>query len=603
MDPASLALGTAGLLLQSFNAAVGCVQAIRNFRDASDQNDLLNCQLYIEQYNLTAWGRRCGLTEGLLSQYMPLEETQAIALMVIRNMLDLISETEKLREKYGMNYVPTTDVDTSSLVQQGFGRFIGRQISFPISDSISALRLPPEPSSPHRPSIILPADEEVFRKSIEKGKNAMGFMRRCQWVVSDTKKFEELVKYLNYFNTSLDKLVDYKSYPLPTMEIDLLSNSSETDLSTIERAGASMGLHPELSMLATMRSRVLQSETSPSPMVRSHPTRPQRRLRIELGQLNRQAVSLAGRQTRERAVFQPSHGHSQNVVVEWRQFQSNLTPYTRDATIKRAEGLAVILQKRPRRVGNDIFRILNCVGYCITDEEIGYVFEMPISANPFENPISLLEMLDDQEPADGDVRPPGQIDSPPLEQRFALMQTLCKSLWWLHLGNVVHKGIRSENVIFFKHNGETSVRLTEPYITGFDHSRPDGPDDLTITKAALGTEQKQYRHPDAESSMSQRSTKIHDLYSLGLVLMEISHWLKLRDLIKAENADQFRDQLFNECGPVEDLAHIMGTRLRGIVYRCLRGNFDLDLDDDVSAEALQAAFLKEVVGEIMKCTV
>lgn len=199
--------------------------------------------------------------------------------------------------------------------------------------------------------------------------------------------------------------------------------------------------------------------------------------------------------------------------------------------------------------------------------------------------------------------PPEQIDSPPLEQRFLLMQVLCKSIYYLHLGELVHKGIRSENVIFFRQELDNSIRISEPYITGFDHSRPDGPNDVTTIKAALSPEEDRYRHPMASTSMSRRSTKIHDLYSLALVLMEIAHWVKLKDLVGYRNGEAVMTYVLSDEGPVKEIDYIAGTRLRDLVYRCLRGRFDVNLDDQNSAGLLQDIFLRDIVGGIMKCSV
>lgn len=120
----------AGLLMQAFTTAIDCMDAMRNCQDAGDQSDVLNCMLYIEQYNLESWGRRCGLTEGSLSQSMLRQEAQALGLMIIRRILQTITQTEKLRQKYGMTIQPTKTVDTSAKTQRSFGSLVRAQLRY-----------------------------------------------------------------------------------------------------------------------------------------------------------------------------------------------------------------------------------------------------------------------------------------------------------------------------------------------------------------------------------------------------------------------------------------------------------------------------------------
>lgn len=97
MDGISLGLGVAGFVIQSFDTVVGCIEAIRNFRDAGDKNATLNCMLFIEQYHLQNWGGHCELGKGNLAAHLPTPESQAVALMILRNVLEVVAETEKLR--------------------------------------------------------------------------------------------------------------------------------------------------------------------------------------------------------------------------------------------------------------------------------------------------------------------------------------------------------------------------------------------------------------------------------------------------------------------------------------------------------------------------
>lgn len=66
------------------------------------------------------------------------------------------------------------------------------------------------------------------------------------------------------------------------------------------------------------------------------------------------------------------------------------------------------------------------------------------------------------------------MDKRPLELRLGLCKALCNFGYWPHASNLVHKGIRENNVLFFVPEEERVLRIVGHYVTGFDHSRPDG---------------------------------------------------------------------------------------------------------------------------------
>lgn len=93
----------------------------------------------------------------------------------------------------------------------------------------------------------------------------------------------------------------------------------------------------------------------------------------------------------------------------------------------------------------------------------------------------------------------------------------------------VHKSFRSENILFFPRKETqgyseclvpgTKLDLSEPWILGFEFSRPEtyfssGHSDLCLSRDV-------YRHPDRQKHPTKVFTKIHDIYALGVVLLEI----------------------------------------------------------------------------------
>ncbi|KAI4162198.1 MAG: hypothetical protein LQ342_004218 [Letrouitia transgressa] len=515
-------------------------------------------------------------------------------------MLGVVAEIENLRTRYGLKYIVSKDSVVPAHPQRTYERFLANQIKIPVVNVTSRIRalafFPDEDRSPS-------TDNDSYVETIEKGRASMKFMMKCRWIISDGKRFEELVRLIRKMNKLLNGLVPDKVVPhlITGMETSILSDTSTNRLGSLMSAAANR--YPMLGVASELRSRVDRFEpTSRTPPVGSFG--PLRDLSIKSWELDLRPVPKNGPKTRTIAVYKPSDGRAREVLVEWKSFIKSLNRATRESTLRRTDNLARVLQKQPNSQARVAFRRLDCIGYYVTDSIAGYVFELPVGTNANYQPISLLSLLreapnDDEKHEENDT----SIDMPPLEKRFALAKALCISIYCLHLGELVHKGIRPQNVIFFHPESGTDIDLADPYVTGFDHSRPDGPDDPTITQTAISSEDDLYRHPDYNTSTSRRSTKLHDIYSLGLLLLEVAMWFKLKALVQEADEVDVKTYLSSDNSPIDELDTIMGSRYQAIVERCIRGNFDVDIIDPNSAGALQRLFLDQIVLEMAKCNV
>ena len=123
-----------------------------------------------------------------------------------------------------------------------------------------------------------------------------------------------------------------------------------------------------------------------------------------------------------------------------------------------------------------------------------------------------------------------QLKVVPLEARIATARALCDAVLHLHSIGWYHKNLRSVNVIIFgtseteiKSKGEekrgrensTNWDLTNPYLIGFDCSRPS--DAETRNTVDFSIKDNIYRHPE-RWGRSARFDKRHDLYALVCVL-------------------------------------------------------------------------------------
>lgn len=104
----------------------------------------------------------------------------------------------------------------------------------------------------------------------------------------------------------------------------------------------------------------------------------------------------------------------------------------------------------------------------------------------------------------------------------------------------VHESFRSENILFFTShtsdaNGSAQINtsekldLTQPWIFGFEFSRPDS--FFSAGFIDICPDRDVYRHSERQGQPLTTFKKIHDIYALGIVLLEIGK--KSRNIFSA----------------------------------------------------------------------
>ncbi|KAK0726153.1 hypothetical protein B0H67DRAFT_572424 [Lasiosphaeris hirsuta] len=254
-------------------------------------------------------------------------------------------------------------------------------------------------------------------------------------------------------------------------------------------------------------------------------------------------------------------------------------------TRSRLNGLAALLQQPKEQ----IFRIPKCIGwkYLPSTKDIAFIFESP--GNPHASqPQSLLHLLSMPE------------FKPTLQAKFQLAYSLAKSISQLQMVQWLHESLRSENILFFpppQGGSPDTVALSEPWVFGFDFSRPEN--FFSYGFADSEPERDIYRHPERQGNPTAMFSKWHDIYSLGVMLLEIGIW---EPAIQQEHP---RDQFKNMKTPEDRKNRLvkvarkrlppkMGGKYSDLVVRCLTGNFDVG-DDTKGDIKLQQAFRSQVI--------
>ena len=117
-----------------------------------------------------------------------------------------------------------------------------------------------------------------------------------------------------------------------------------------------------------------------------------------------------------------------------------------------------------------------------------------------------------------------------LSCRFDIAKDLAKAVSYVHTFGFVHKNIRPETILCFDSSGKASPSI---FLIGFDNFRKE--DGRTQQRGDNEVEKNLYRHPSRQG-FSPESTYImqHDIYSLGVCLLEIGLW---QSFIEYENGD------------------------------------------------------------------
>ena len=91
----------------------------------------------------------------------------------------------------------------------------------------------------------------------------------------------------------------------------------------------------------------------------------------------------------------------------------------------------------------------------------------------------------------------------------------------------------------------------------------------------------------------------YDIYSLGLVLLEIGHWRTLESFIDhGAPREELRNQVETECIP--GLGESMGSIYRAAVRACIKGTY-WPLDDGHQTLEELNEFRTRVLGELGRC--
>jgi len=436
--------------------------------------------------------------------------------------------------------------------------------------------------------------------------------RRLIWATVDKAAFEQFISKLDGLNTFLISLLDSSQHQriedsMSTAYLEILQLRNDIgDLRALVKALAPVA-EPELNIPAgtlsldgSALSQAVAEQTAIQKKNESY-LRHLAKIKIKFTQLNNLSNSTVATSDNSNFIGSPllledfdfageeptaeildhrtrTTYQGKRVWVEWKEIPIT-GPFAVDEQAQWRIGLLTDLLRSAKPEG---FRTARCLGYIkilFPDEatRFGIVFEEPLSYGAQSKLATLQDLLERQ-------------PHPSLTARLALCAVLARCVHSLHAVNWLHKALRPDNILFIS-SSDDEPDLSKPFLAGFELSRPSTLDQLT-EKPGFDPLKDMYRHPNAQSSQSDgKYRKSYDLYSLGVLLIEVALWKRIETIVPLEDPANAKPTALREIQPwllgmsvgtdfslnitepescLQQVAFLCGDSFHNIVKQCLR---------------------------------
>ncbi|KAI9839770.1 MAG: hypothetical protein M1837_002009 [Sclerophora amabilis] len=404
---------------------------------------------------------------------------------------------------------------------------------------------------------------------------------RLRWVTSDKDHLRTLISDLKEHNDMLERLqprlgVVSQHSQETAITCEVMVSADIIGLPTISEADEASS-HARQTI--EMRQRQLDSETSSN-----HWNRYQD---LNISQWEYKLSSTGGRFSGERPLVQFRAGKNTGPVIdaliEWKYYAASV-PKSKNLALSRVERVAQLLNdtsKFPQ------LRILECIGYFQDSikSRCGILYKLPeaVPRSPVDSAMN-IQVTRLKELFKVKIRPS-------LAARFNLAHSLASSMLDFHMAGWLHKDFSSNNVIFFlpKDSSLHTDTLSAPYIASFGLARPDQQfEESEAISSSSSSADPAYHHPDyhfptsttvRDGLAAPRYHREFDVYSLGVVLLEIGLWKPLAadkslvgwkkdKALEPSELPEWRQKLLS-CA-ANNLPFMAGPTYADVVLGCLR---------------------------------
>lgn len=545
---AGLTTGSIGITITLYNTTLDLYSVFTSASSLGQDAHVLQAQLLIQGTLFKRWGDGLGLTKGNVEEVDERlkrdgEGTLFQAVLAgLSSAKQVLSDTEKLKKSYG---VAGSDEVT------GGGQLLVELQGMALVDSAAVV-----------------ADYQRRTEEAEKMQKRVGIMKKLKWVIEDKEKFGKLVERLTGLNNGLYSLIEPLEASILAKAVvgELLRTLDLTRLRVLGTAARATGNASDVASLAALRQRAVEITRFPDQVPDME--LPEKSKGLTLFSTERGSRRVMGSYQEGRNVSPDS---TRSVMVEWKIIESNLSSQEKILLDTTTHSLAFFLNQNNKSEG---LRSLTCIGvtkplsHSAESIRYGLVYNFPGKSSDQTALSSLFDMLGDDK---------SEVD---LGDKFSIAKVLVQSLHELHVANWLHKAICSDNVLFIRQGRASGphgqISASSVYLAGYEFSRPGRLRDPT--QPASDVVRSVYAHPEYRSG-NVRYRRLFDIYSLGVVLLEIGLWQRAADSVRpGQTANDIQDLLIESC---EELGPAMGRVYRNAVLCCLTSDFPVERLDSV----------------------
>ncbi|KAF5663483.1 hypothetical protein FHETE_7491 [Fusarium heterosporum] len=534
LDPGSI-IALTQITYEGAKRAVDLVLTAIHFPKECEESFV---QLKLEQFRLQCWGRSARLEQGRL-----IEALHPI-FPEIRNALDCISalfqDLNKLQAKFGIVSTSVEDVGQRQ-----------KELAYKWNEELhkQGLALSGEQIEDGAPSLISKEQKAFFPA----GTFTVNLPARLRWALGNKSKFRNCVAELERYTNKLNQLLPERQslqYKQDWTRVNIIIVGQADDEKTVSLLRNALEGSPAIE--SSLRGLVDRKSVAAAPNTTNFlPGNPQLDMSafaIRPGTLDKEKFITTSKSTGKLAVFEKKSWEDERSMANRSKLQMRLS--------------RLVAMLRPGR--SDC--ILKAIGFA--EDEVTkcwwIVYEVPsfISVNPNLRVMTLQERLGRQ-----------SFHLAPLEVRTKLALSLASAYSELFSSGWVHKAISSHSIVYFG----SYTDLIRPSVVGFEFSRQDTEEsNIDAAKTPARVERSVYRHPDYIGSEADRYVTQYDIYSFGLVLIEIAFWQPLRDVCPYAKGNIFGKE---EAKNVQKwAAHVIdtqfafrvGTAYANVVSWCLK---------------------------------
>ncbi|KAK2766636.1 hypothetical protein FQN54_005947 [Arachnomyces sp. PD_36] len=257
-----------------------------------------------------------------------------------------------------------------------------------------------------------------------------------------------------------------------------------------------------------------------------------------------------------------------------------------------------------------IIHSLQCLGFMDQplEERAALFYKLPSSTEHSEETPKLTTLHELINTVDPRTRRP--LRKPSLGDRFALAHALALTLLNVHGSGWVHKNIWSRGILLFptakvdhrSDTGDASARMNDlkladskpltqllPFLGDWGYARLAQAG--TELRGDFEVEPNLYRHPQRQGKPNFQFSKKHDIYAVGVVLLEIGIWRTLSQILERNIKDSEKNGKLPKSREVQtgliniakaELSKEMGDGYADAVLSCLTGKLGDGNEIDIS---------------------